>query len=186
MAYTFREQITRQNRIRRLKRNISNRLKRLKDSFGGGNVESKIIKRFEKQFKKAITDEKGNVIRITKNTPTAVLREIEKNLERLDIKGATHSKDFALYADTIAMCTEYGVDIDEAFALYDTLVEEGALLANYKYEVVSKIVEYKRDGLTDQEIADNIHNILEQLSGGNNNWKDAVENVERYYDYTSL
>lgn len=190
MAYVHREQLTLQNQIRRMKRNIKNRLARIREVYGSENISKKVIDRYQEQYRKAITDENGQLIKITKTTPTTVLKDIFKQLTRLDIKKSTYSRDFARYTETIYQAQAYGVDLDKAFELYDKLVEGGKLLADYKYEVVQKIVEYKKDGLSDQEISDNIYQILDKLSGVNSTdkWQDAVNEVEyeKFYDYTSF
>lgn len=181
--------------IRRLNTNINRRLSRIYYKYGEEEISLKVYRRYKQQLKNAFykLDEKSvlHEIKISPDTSITDLRQVRRNLYRLDLKKSTTVKDFNTYTETIYQAVSYGVDIDEAFDLYDRLVNENGLLANYKYELVQKIVEYKYNNLSEEEIADNIRKIYDKIVGGAKNVKEAheeivSENYEKFYDYKSF
>ena len=179
--------------IRKLKNNITRRLDRIYYKYNEEELSLHVYRRFKQQLTNSFyKEENGNQVKINISPSTSIsdLKLIRRNLYRLDAKKATRVKDFNTYTNTIYNATAYGIDLDNAFELYDKLVEENKLLENYKYELVQKIVEYKYNNLTEEEIAENIREIYSKISSGltveEAHEELKNENYEKFYDYKSF
>lgn len=178
--------------IRRMKTNISRRLANIYYKYEEDTIGLKVYHRFHRKMEDAfyrMSDEGDRLerIKISPETSMSDLRKIQKSLYRLDARRATKVKDFELYVETIYEAISTGVSLEEVFELYDKLVEDNGLLANYKYEIVQKIVEYKNADMSDQEIADYIHSMYEHMvvNPQKTTFKQAINEVEyeKFYDY---
>lgn len=184
------------NEIRRLKRNITRRLENIHDRYSDTDIGFQIYERYKRQldnvfYKTEIKNAQEIRTKIDINPDTTIedLKLIRKNISRLEGKRSTYVKDFEMYNNIIEKCIDNGISQDWAFELYDKLVEEGLLLANYKYEIVSKIVDYAIDGMDDNEIALRVRDIYNNMNGGksfNEALKDYESSYEKFFDYTSL
>ena len=183
------------NEIRRLKRNITRRLENIHERYSDTDIGFQIYERYKRQldnvfYKTEIKNAQEIRTKIDINPDTTIedLKLIRKNISRLEGKRSTYVKDFEMYNNIIEKCIDNGISQDWAFELYDKLVEEGLLLANYKYEIVSKIVDYAIDGMDDNEIALRVRDIYNNMNGGksfNEALKDYESYYEKFFDYTS-
>lgn len=184
------------NEIRRLNRNFTRRLQNIHERYADSEIGMHIYERYKRQLDNVYyktTVDNGNEVRvkidINPDTSIEDLKLIRKNISRLEGKRSTYVKDFSLYNDIIQKCIDNGISQDWAFELYDKLVEEGLLLANYKYEVVSKIIDYAIDGMDESEIALRVRNIYNNMSGEktfDEALKEYESTYEKFFDYTSL
>ncbi len=184
------------NEIRRLHRNFSRRLQNIHERYADSDIGMQVYERYKRQldnvyYKTKIENAQEIREKITINPDTSIedLKAIRKNISRLEGKRSTYVKDFEIYNDIIQKCIDNGISQDWAFELYDKLVEEGMLLANYKYEIVNQIVDYAIDGMDDSEISLRVRNIYDKMSGGksfNEALKEYESSYEKFYDYSSL
>ena len=184
------------NEIRRLHRNFSRRLQNIHERYADSDIGMQVYERYKRQldnvyYKTKIENAQEIREKIIINPDTSIedLKAIRKNISRLEGKRSTYVKDFEIYNDIIQKCIDNGISQDWAFELYDKLVEEGMLLANYKYEIVNQIVDYAIDGMDDSEISLRVRNIYDKMSGGksfNEALKEYESSYEKFYDYSSL
>ena len=184
------------NEIRKLHRNFSRRIQNIHERYADSKIGMEIYQRYKRQldnvyYKTKIENAQEIREKIIINPDTSIedLRLIRKNIFRLEQKQSTRVKEFGLYEQLIQKCIDNGISQDWAFELYEKLVNEGMLLANYKYEVVNQIVDYAIDGMDDSEIALRVRNIYNRMAGGksfNEALKEQSSEYEKFFDYTSL